>query len=220
MSLGGDIGNKLIEIVEKVRADLIANDFATKSYVEEIISSGIISKIVATLPATGEQGIIYLVPVTTQLQTEYNVYKEYVYVNGAWEDLGSTELNLEDYPNKTYITDRLATKLNKNDPSIPTKLTLKQGSYIMGDCNCKVISKMLLLFLLSYLILGFEYLFNEDIAMDMNERVWGIFVSLMMSWIILRLGSKKSKSDENKDRDKKKEDNKECDGEDCDISPG
>ena len=77
MSLGGDIGNKLIEIVEKVRADLIANDFATKSYVEEIISSGIISKIVATLPATGEQGIIYLVPVTTQLQTEYNVYKEY-----------------------------------------------------------------------------------------------------------------------------------------------
>ena len=34
MSLGGDIGNKLIEIVEKVRADLIANDFATKSYVE------------------------------------------------------------------------------------------------------------------------------------------------------------------------------------------
>ena len=123
MSLGGDIGNKLIEIVEKVRADLIANDFATKSYVEEIISSGIVSKIVATLPAEGEQGIIYLVPVTTQLQTEYNVYKEYVYVNGAWEDLGSTELNLEDYPNKIYITDRLATKLNKNDPSIPTKLS-------------------------------------------------------------------------------------------------
>ena len=90
----------------------------------------------------------------------------------------------------------------------------------MGDCNCKVISKMLLLFLLSYLILGLEYLFNEDIALDMNERVWGIFVSLIMSWIILRLGSNKSKSDENKDKDKKKEDNKECDGEDCDISPG
>ena len=91
----------------------------------------------------------------------------------------------------------------------------------MGDCNCKVISKMLLLFLLSYLILGFEYLFNEDIAMDMNERVWGIFVSLMMSWIILRLGSKKSKSDENKDKDKKKEDNKECDGEGgCEIEEG
>lgn len=90
----------------------------------------------------------------------------------------------------------------------------------MGDCNCKVISKMLLLFLLSYLILGLEYLFNEDIALDMNERVWGIFVSLIMSWIILRLGSNKKKSDENKDKDKKKKDNKECDGEDCDISPG
>ena len=46
MSLGGDIGSQLIKIVEKVRADLIANDFATKSYVDEIISSGIISKIV------------------------------------------------------------------------------------------------------------------------------------------------------------------------------
>ena len=48
MSLGGDIGNKLIEIVDKVRADLIANDFATKSYVEEIISSGIISNLFIT----------------------------------------------------------------------------------------------------------------------------------------------------------------------------
>ena len=37
--------------------------------------------------------------------------------------MGSTELNLEDYPNKTYITDRLADKLTKNDPSIPTKLS-------------------------------------------------------------------------------------------------
>ena len=90
----------------------------------------------------------------------------------------------------------------------------------MGDCNCKVISKMLLLFLLSYLILGFEYLFNEDIALNMNERVWGIFVSLIMSWIILRLGSNKKKSDEDKDKDKK-ENNKGCDGEGgCEIKGG
>lgn len=123
MSLGGDIGSQLIKIVEKVRTDLIANDFATKSYVDEIISSGIISKIVAELPATGEAGIIYMVPVSSELQKDYNVYKEYVYVEGKWEDLGSTELNLEDYPNKTYITDRLADKLTKNDPSIPTKLS-------------------------------------------------------------------------------------------------
>lgn len=123
MSLGGDIGSQLIKIVEKVREDLIANDFATKSYVDEIISSGIISKIVAELPETGDAGIIYMVPVSSELQKDYNVYKEYVYVGGKWEDLGSTELNLEDYPNKTYITDRLADKLTKNDPSIPTKLS-------------------------------------------------------------------------------------------------
>ena len=123
MSLGGDIGSQLIAIIEKVKADLIANDFATRSYVDEIISSGIISRIVSELPATGDAGVIYLVPVKQIFQKDHNIYKEYIYVDGAWEDLGSTELNLEDYPTKTYIDEKLATKLTKNDPSIPTKLS-------------------------------------------------------------------------------------------------
>ena len=122
MTLGEDIGNQLIAIVEKVKEDL-AYTYVTRAYVDEIISAGIVTRIVEELPETGDRGVVYLIPVEQTYQTDYNIYKEWTYVNGRWEDLGSTELNLEDYPTATYIEERLDAKLPKGDPSIPTKLS-------------------------------------------------------------------------------------------------
>lgn len=44
-------------------------------------------EIVASLPATGDAGTIYLI---SNSGTGTDVYDEYVYVNNAWEKLGST----------------------------------------------------------------------------------------------------------------------------------
>ena len=123
-SIGNEIGNKLIAIIEKVKADLLSKDFATQEYVQQVISAGLIYRVCEELPniQDAEPGVVYLVPVGA-LAKDKNNYKEYVCVNGEWEDIGSTELNLEDYPNKATIQGYLDTKMDKNDSSIPTKLS-------------------------------------------------------------------------------------------------
>lgn len=55
-------------------------------------------EVVQTLPATGEDKIIYLVP--NQGSTP-NIYDEYIYVNNNWEKIGTTEMDLSNYYNKT-----------------------------------------------------------------------------------------------------------------------
>lgn len=44
---------------------------------------------------------IYLVPATTP--SAENVYDEYIYVNGDWEHIGSTSIDLSDYVTKTFF---------------------------------------------------------------------------------------------------------------------
>lgn len=53
-------------------------------------------KIVDELPETGEAGILYLVPV--EESGEDNLYEEYVWVEGAWELIGSANIDLSNYP--------------------------------------------------------------------------------------------------------------------------
>lgn len=59
-------------------------------------------QVVDVLPTTNiSTSTIYLVPSTTP--GEENVYDEYIYVNGNWEHIGSTSVDLSDYVTKTYF---------------------------------------------------------------------------------------------------------------------
>ena len=52
-------------------------------------------QIVQTLPTTGEKGTMYLVLMgTTETQ---NYYEEFIYVNNAWEKLGTLGVDLSGY---------------------------------------------------------------------------------------------------------------------------
>ena len=62
--------------------------------------TGIKFEIVQTLPATGENGTIYLV---SHGGTGTNIYDEYVYVNNAWEKIGTTDIDLSNYVQKTEL---------------------------------------------------------------------------------------------------------------------
>lgn len=57
--------------------------------------SGISFEIVQTLPATGDAGKIYLVPAGQS--TTGDIYAEWIYLNNAWEKLGTTAVDLTDY---------------------------------------------------------------------------------------------------------------------------
>ena len=54
--------------------------------------SGISFEIVQTLPATGDSGTIYLVPAGQSATGD--IYVEWIYINNAWEKLGTTAVDL------------------------------------------------------------------------------------------------------------------------------
>jgi hypothetical protein len=56
--------------------------------------------IVDTLPETGESNKIYLIPVPGSTDDNYD---EWAYINGQWEHLGSTSVDLSDYWNTTNL---------------------------------------------------------------------------------------------------------------------
>lgn len=72
------------------------SEYYTKGQVDSLISN--LKKatitVVPTLPATGEEGIIYLVGTSAP-------YEQYVWEGSAWIDLGSTEIDLSNYVNTT-----------------------------------------------------------------------------------------------------------------------
>lgn len=68
----------------------------TKQQVDDAITNAIAGvtqiqfSVVQALPATGEAGVIYLI-------ANGNAYDEYIYVNNAFEKLGSTDIDLSGY---------------------------------------------------------------------------------------------------------------------------
>lgn len=74
-------------------------DYQTGSQVSSAIATaiagitGIQFEIVQTLPATGDPGTIYLI---SHGGSGTDIYDEYVYVNNAWEKLGTTSADFTD----------------------------------------------------------------------------------------------------------------------------
>ena len=63
--------------------------------------------VVGSLPTTGETGVIYLV---SNGGTNPNIYDEYIYINGNFEKIGTTEIDLSGYLTKTEAGETYARK--------------------------------------------------------------------------------------------------------------
>lgn len=100
-------------------------NYYTKDNVDTLISNlkaGLVN-VVDSLPTTGENGKLYLVKTGTE---DKNVYTEYVYVNSAWEKLGTQKLDLSGYLTKT---DAASTYLGKTAAAASAnKLNTNAGS--------------------------------------------------------------------------------------------
>lgn len=81
--------------------------YQTASDVSSAINSaisgitGISFEVVVSLPATGAAGTIYLI---NHGGTGTNIYDEYIYVNNAWEMIGTTAVDLSNYWNTSNLT--------------------------------------------------------------------------------------------------------------------
>lgn len=105
--------------------------------------SGITSfsyEIVQTLPASGKTGTIYLIANTG---TTPNIYDEYLWVNGNWEKIGTTEADLSQYYTKTEVDTALGAKANSADVYTKTQadtlLNAKQNTLTAGS-NVQIVN--------------------------------------------------------------------------------
>lgn len=130
-NLSNEIDNIInVEIGDQLKASIIDN--LTSSDSEKALSArqGKVLKelidnlanlqitIVDTLPVTGESNIIYLVK---KAGTGTDIHDEYVYVEGNWEKIGTTDVDLSNYYTKTQvdsIKDTLDNKISNNTLSI------------------------------------------------------------------------------------------------------
>ena len=102
----GDLSNKPT-IPSKVSDLTNDSGFQTSSQVSTAISNaladvtGISYSIVTTLPSTGEPGIIYL---KSNGGANSNIYDEYIYVNGKFEKIGTTDVDLSGYIKSSDLT--------------------------------------------------------------------------------------------------------------------
>lgn len=81
-------------------------DYMTESEVNDAIASAVVEasgirfEAVETLPETGMDNVIYLVP---NGQSGSNVKDEYMWIDGKWEVMGSTAIDLTGYWSKTEL---------------------------------------------------------------------------------------------------------------------
>ena len=75
--------------------------WSSSKIVSELANAGFDVQVVQELPATGDAHTLYFVP-SADPQTQ-NIYDEYLYTNNAWEQVGSTAVDLSDYYNKTQV---------------------------------------------------------------------------------------------------------------------
>lgn len=133
-SVGGVILASSLSGSETNLVEVKINATTHKLYAPSIPTLDI--EIVASLPTTGSTGVIYLVPATTTTTT--NLYKECVWVNSKWEELGNLDIQLSNYATITWVQSQLNTKqnvINITDNTLDTTYTfsniviLTQDSY-------------------------------------------------------------------------------------------
>lgn len=99
-------GMGLMSDAEKAKIANLADNanatYATKAELSAIPKFGLV--LVDALPDTGESDKIYLVP---NEGSGTNSRDEFIFVNGAWELIGTTEVDISGKADKTYVDEEL-----------------------------------------------------------------------------------------------------------------
>lgn len=83
-----------------------------KATVDGLVSGKLVRKIVSELPENPEENVIYM-KLKGEGSTSGDIYLEYMYIDGAWELIGSTTTDLSNYYDKTAVDSLLEDKQDK-----------------------------------------------------------------------------------------------------------
>lgn len=99
------------------------NITSLQNAIKNLSSAGVKWKIVSVLPSRGESGTVYLI--LNGSSSENNVYTEYMWINDAWEIIGSTNTASIDLSN--YYTKSQSDAKYALSSDIPTKVSQLQN---------------------------------------------------------------------------------------------
>lgn len=95
---------------DKVPAEYVKKDAMNTAIAKAVASAPHLKRVVlakgSTLPSTGEENTIYMLPDLTESSNEYT---EYFWVNGKFEKLGGSKTDLSNYPTKSEMNSAIKT---------------------------------------------------------------------------------------------------------------
>ena len=107
--LGEDRVSELWTAVKTALSNYMTTSETNDAIAAAVVAAGNFSiTAVDALPETGESNVIYFVP---NGQSGSNTKDEYMWINGAWELMGSTKVDLADYWSKSDLRPMTAAEL-------------------------------------------------------------------------------------------------------------
>lgn len=95
---------------DKVPAEYVKKDAMNTAIANAVAGAPHLKRVVlakgSTLPSTGEENTIYMLPDLTESSNEYT---EYFWVNGKFEKLGGSKTDLSNYPTKSEMNSAIKT---------------------------------------------------------------------------------------------------------------
>lgn len=87
----------------QVNTLITGKGYQTKADVQALINASghLTKKVVDSLPATGQENIIYLVPKSSS--ETGNIYDEYQWISNKWELMGDSKIDLSNYYNTSNL---------------------------------------------------------------------------------------------------------------------
>ena len=103
-----DVSNFITNSVNNLLNYYLKSETYTKQEVNNLIGqiATLQFQVVSTLPQTGDSKYIYLVP-SSNPKTQ-NVKDEYIWVNNAWEQIGSTQVDLTGYATESWVNTQIS----------------------------------------------------------------------------------------------------------------
>ena len=91
-------------------ADAYTKDETDSAIATAVANAGHLKRVIVdALPATEiDTNTIYMVPTVGDSIFDDNIYDEYMYINGKWEKIGTTETDLTQYATKDYVDNAIA----------------------------------------------------------------------------------------------------------------
>ena len=105
----------ITKLVNDLSNYYLKSETYTKTEVNNLIGQigSLQFQVVNELPLTGNSSYIYLVPSSNP--TTQNIKDEYIWVNNAWEQIGSTQANLTGYATETWVNSQISNFLTQSE---------------------------------------------------------------------------------------------------------